>query len=76
MGFTGDTHALLPLNTHGNYLHVNDFQGRKVVLSQPLLENAKITALKVVAPDNIINRFLNEVRVKPIKAVRQDKPLL
>ncbi|KAF0316878.1 hypothetical protein GQ607_015891 [Colletotrichum asianum] len=63
------------LNIHGDYLHGNDFQGRKVVLSHRLLNTAEITTPTVVLPEDIISRFLHEVRVKSVQAVSEGKPL-
>lgn len=44
-------------------------------LSYQLLNNAEITALTVVAPEETINCFVHEARFKSIKALREDDSL-
>ncbi|KAE8147221.1 hypothetical protein BDV25DRAFT_132258 [Aspergillus avenaceus] len=64
------------LERNGNYLHGNPYETRKVVLSHSLLQGNKLSPVTVVKPNEMIARFLHEVRRASQVARRQAAPVL
>ncbi|KAF7561357.1 hypothetical protein G7046_g2789 [Stylonectria norvegica] len=59
-----------------HYFHGNPYQDRRVVLSEDMLKNKDHTPVTVVSSSQMIDRFLDEVRVATAKGKKENAPVL